>query len=821
MMMKKICYLIFITFSNIYSQVNFTNGETLVDLTHYSSNISALSAADLNNDGYKEIIVGSYYDNTIMFYKNINGDIQYHQRQVLISEGSTSYYSDFDIYCEDVDSDGLVDIAVTQSGTNIISWYKNLGNYNFDEKRSIAFINKPQTLAVADIDNDGDNDFIVGSKDDDKITLLINNGLAVFNEQVIIYNANYAINKIKLFDLDNNGFLDVISGQEDGSIYFSKNIDGINFSSAQNITGAADDGHGFDFLDINGDSYYDIVFSSNYNDNLKYMLNINGNSFSSETIIDSSLSDPYNLLAKDFDNDGLKDIIVSTTSDDKIGWYKNNNGSFSSMIQITNNVTNPKYFLIEDLDNDNSFEIITSSYQLNQAENQKLSVFKKNSTSSSYEENIINFYFSAANAVQIADLDNDGNNDIISAFKSIVWNKNHGNDIFSSQYLISQNINDLSTVDVEVKDLDNDGWLDIIGITGGNLEIYKNINGTSFIPIHTQVISEGGEDIEISDINNDGYFDILISHRNGENPISKVLNNGNFDFENITPIYTFGGTGFKAYNFKCGDVDNDGYIDIVVGASDVSEIHWLNNDGNGNFTYQHIVSSIACNKIDIGDVDNDGNIDILTAGSYSYGASDINWLKKDSEGFSSPITIDTQSLKSITLGDINNDGFLDIVGSSYEYYSPYDERILYYLFNDNSFESQITIESLGDALSLTKDAVLGDLNNDNKLDIVSSYYFINSVKYFINSSTLSLQDINLTNTDNFKIYPNPSTEFIYWNKNLNISNISIFNSTGKLIYRKNNKITIDKLNVNFIPKGLYFIVVKSDQHEYKTKLIIK
>ncbi|MFY0631095.1 MAG: T9SS type A sorting domain-containing protein [Flavobacteriaceae bacterium] len=820
-MKKKICYLIFIAFTNIFSQVNFTNGETLVDLTHYSSDISALSAADLNNDGYKEIIVGSYYDNTIMFYKNINGDIQYHQRQILISEGSTSYYSDFDIHCVDVDNDGLVDIAVTQSGTNKVSWYKNLGNYNFDGERSIAFINKPQTLIVADIDNDGDNDFIVGSKDDDKITLLINNGIAVFNQQVVINNANYGIKKIKLFDLDNNGFLDIINGQEDGSIYWIKNINGSNFSSAQYITGSADAGYGFDFLDINGDSYEDIVFSSNYDDNLKYKLNINGNSFSSETIIDNSLSDPYNLLVKDFDNDGLKDIIISTTSDDKIGWYKNNNGSFSPIVQITNNVSNPKYFLVEDIDNNNSLEIIVSSYQNNVPENQKLSIFKQNSTSSSYVENVINFYFSAANTIRIADLNNDGNNDIISAFKSIMWNKNYGNNIFSSQYLLSSNIESGQVNDIEIKDMNSDGWLDVIGLVDNKLEIYKNVNGEQFELAYSQTINNGAEDLEISDLNNNGNFDILISHGDGEFPISKIINDGNFSFQNISTVYTFGGTGYKAYNFKCGDIDNDGDIDIVVGANDVSEVHWLKNDGNGVFNYQFIASSIPCDKIDIGDIDNDGNIDIVTAGSNSYGVSDLNWFKRGSEGYSSAIKIDDQSLKSITLGDIDNDGFLDIVGTSYEYYSPYDERILHYLFKDNSFESQIALESLGDALSLTKDAVLGDLNNDNKLDIVSSYYFINSIKYFINSSTLSLQDINLTNTKKFKIYPNPSTEYIYWDKNLNISDISIYNSIGKLIYHNNKTIIVDKLNVNFIPKGLYFIVAKSDQSKYTTKLIIK
>mgnify|MGYP000642777741 CR=1 FL=1 len=71
--MKKLLFFIFVITLNSYSQVNFTSGKTLINTSHYSLNISALASADLNNDGYKELIVGSYYDNAIVFYKNING----------------------------------------------------------------------------------------------------------------------------------------------------------------------------------------------------------------------------------------------------------------------------------------------------------------------------------------------------------------------------------------------------------------------------------------------------------------------------------------------------------------------------------------------------------------------------------------------------------------------------------------------------------------------------------------------------------------------------------------------------------------------------
>ena len=53
---------------------------------------------------------------------------------------------------------------------------------------------------------------------------------------------------------------------------------------------------------------------------------------------------------------------------------------------------------------------------------------------------VLFFYNFPANTVRVADLDNDGNNDIISGFNCIFWNKNYGNEEFSAHYLLSDNI---------------------------------------------------------------------------------------------------------------------------------------------------------------------------------------------------------------------------------------------------------------------------------------------------------------------------------------------------------------------------------------------
>ena len=818
--MKKILFLIFLNSFLLNAQVNFSIGNTLIDLTHYSSDITSIVSSDLNNNNFKDLIVGSHYDNTIMIYKNVNGDILHNQRIILYTNAQANFNTTYNIKSADIDNDGLNDIIVVSGYEDNLFWFKNLGNYTFSNLNIIATnIDNPKSLVSEDIDNDGDVDLIVGLNNDENVSLFKNNGDGTFSNQQIIYTTNYGVNNVVLKDIDNNGYLDIVSGQEDGSIYWVKNIDGVNFSSSMYITGSADDGTGFDFIDINNDTYLDIVFSSNYEHNLKYLINQSGNSFSSNSImIDNNITDPYQVKIVDLDNDNLLDILISTFSNDKIGWYKNNNGSFSSLIEVTNNISNPKDIVIEDLDNDGNMEIITSSYSRNNSEMNKLSIFKKNETGNAFSEEIVNFYFGAANAVKVADLNNDGNNDIVSAFRSILWHENLGNNEFSSQKLISSNIETSFVYDIEIKDLNNDNYLDIIAVSDYGLEVYKNNGDASFILEYSLAFSNSSRDVEVVDINNDDNLDILLTFINGDDHLTKLISNGGFDFQAMETI-DFSDYGYEPYKIKCGDVDNDGDVDIIVSSKEFSRIQFLENNGSGNFSYNLVAQSISCDPIDLADIDNDGDLDIVTAGSYSYSNQSLSLLKNNGTGsFNSPIVIDYQSCKSLNLGDINNDGKIDIIGTSYEYY-PSDEKIFYYLGNGSSFESKVIIESLGDAFSLTKNVGLGDLNNDNKVDIVSSYYFINTVKYFINNSTLSVEDINISNINTFKIFPNPSSKSIHWDKDLNINRILIYDFLGKVLL--DESISENNLSINHLKSGNYIIKGISYDKAYTSKLIVK
>ena len=825
-MMKKVTLLTLFIYQLLFTQVDFTESRNLFDVTFNSNLVTSMISSDLNNDGFKEIIIGSYYDNKIIFYKNINGDILHYQREILEYDSDGSYHTNFHIFCKDIDLDGFIDILVTHDFKDEIYWYKNLGNFNFSSKILIdSTIDKPTAILAEDIDKDGDIDVIVGSKNDKNVHLFVNDGNNLFHTKQLLYTTNYGVSKLRVVDLDNNGFLDIVSGNEAGGISWIRNIDGKNFSDKMYLAWGSGDGFEFDFIDINNDNFLDVFLFSNYDDNISYRLNENGISFSSNSIIvGNQVNDMLNMKVLDFDKDGKKDIVATTSHSGKIGWFQQkSNKTFSNFKEISNDVNKIKHFIIEDLNNNGNLEIITSNYY---SSDQKISKFEIDSSSKEYEKTFIQINLYGPRVTKIADVDNDGVNDVISGFgRGLAWNKNYGNLKFSSPILISKDLINWVT-DLELIDLNNDNFLDIIVGRGGKLELYKNNQGKSFNLERTITLENFVSQIELEDIDNNGVKDILISHESGYYPLSKIINKQNFNFESLESIYISDRSSYKDYSFKSADIDNDGDNDIVVGEKDKSILVLLQNNGLGKFEKSTIASSVACSDIDLGDIDNNGTIDIVVSGDNDYSQNNLNFfinsIKSNQKNPTfNKVFIDKQSLQSIILGDLNNDSYLDIIGTVY-HPSGSGDQVLYYLFNGSKFDNKVVIDSPGNLGSLDKNASLGDLNNDDKIDILSTELMTGTIKYFINSFTLSTHDLTANEKElSFNIYPNPSSKYFSWNLELDISKIEVYNSLGKLVYRNRKNILPTEIDVSFLDKGVYYVKGYNNNSSFISKLILE
>ncbi len=164
-------------------------------------------------------------------------------------------------------------------------------------------------------------------------------------------------------------------------------------------------------------------------------------------------------------------------------------------------------------------------------------------------------------------------------------------------------------------DFNNDGWVDIVVRKRDQVDLFTNLGGTfqNGVDIDQATNANKGA-VGFYDFDNDGDFDLYWTE-NGINQIHQ--NNGDGTWTGLGA-----GTGIpinfpgEIEGLACGDVDNDGDIDIFLTGNTTSRLY-LNqiNDGGGamSFVDSGLIfnnnNGEGCTFIDI---DNDGDLDLYT-----------------------------------------------------------------------------------------------------------------------------------------------------------------------------------------------------------------
>ncbi len=125
---------------------------------------------------------------------------------------------------------------------------------------------------------------------------------------------------------------------------------------------------------------------------------------------------------------------------------------------------------------------------------------------------------------------------------------------------------------VAAEDINNDGFIDILILSGLGNQLYLNDGKGKFIDISQQSglawlraeDKQPGEPRQplISDFDNDGWQDIAITYVDDNMRIYKNLGNGRF--QDMTELANLGGKGSVAGPATVFDFDNDGLLDIYV-----------------------------------------------------------------------------------------------------------------------------------------------------------------------------------------------------------------------------------------------------------------
>jgi Zn-dependent metalloprotease len=276
-----------------------------------------------------------------------------------------------------------------------------------------------------------------------------------------------------------------------------------------------------------------------------------------------------------------------------------------------------------------------------------------------------------------------------------------------------------STIDVNASylqamvkaDFDGDGYIDLAvcetGSATGLVGWFKNNGDGSFSEVRTVGTFDDCRSMDTGDLNNDGYIDIVASGFGRTSRVGWFENNGQGQF-----VYHNIPTSRRALKVKVGDINSDGWSDVVIssGNSNDGYIVWLENQGNNVFI-EHLISTAVAGPfdLDIADYDGDNDIDIASANCGS--SSVLLFENNGSENFTRRVVGTSIWWADVmTSTDMNNDGRIDIVVSGS------NDDIIYWLENNGNLSfTRHTIGRFYDASQI----IAKDLNDDGVMDIVA------------------------------------------------------------------------------------------------------
>jgi len=271
-----------------------------------------------------------------------------------------------------------------------------------------------------------------------------------------------------------------------------------------------------------------------------------------------------------------------------------------------------------------------------------------------------------------------------------------------------------------VADLNGDGNNDLVvsdfggtGDTGGILVMLSNGDGTFATPVRYLSGTRSGAFV-IDDFNGDKKLDIVVT----SNVVITLPGNGDGTFG--SPITA---TTVSVNNIASTDIDGDGRKDLVSGGGQV-----LKGNGDGTFSAWSTIPQISGVPV-FGDFNNDGKVDIAF-NEFGFGGVIICLGKGDGTFTTQPAAYATiYGSQAITATDIDGDGNLDLVigeGNSGIYGPDENTGGLFTVMmgnGDGTFQAAPIYGLAGasrQSLVYAPQFAFGDFNGDGKVDMLTS-----------------------------------------------------------------------------------------------------
>jgi hypothetical protein len=562
---------------------------TLIGNSSDKFGFSVSSTGDMNNDNFDDVVIGAPQNSTgtgavyIFFCNNSMAANIYDSDANLTMAGNSvggNYFGFSVSSAGNVNGDGFydvivgapmstIDLDIVSGGDDFKVTFNNNTNGNgssWSQTNVYTGTNVIESVAIGDIDGDGDLDIVSGDSNFNVIFHKNTNGDASSWSQTTVYTAPNFIFSVTLGDMDGDGDLDIVSGDANKKVIFHNNTNGDGTSWFQTtVYTAAQAVHAVAVGDVDDDGDLDIA-SGDKNNKVIYHNNTNGDGSSwFQTTVYTATNLINTVDVGDIDGDGDGDIASGDVSNNLI-FHNNTNGDGSSWSQITVYATTQQVesVIIGDIDGDGDLDITSGDRNKNV-------IFHNNSNGDGSSWSQINVYKAGSNvnSVAIGDIDGDSDIDIASGSKdnNIYFHNNTNGDGSSWSNSVVYTTTDIVR-SVAIGDLDGDGF------QAGKAYIYygsSTLDNKADVKLKGETAKDNfGWAVSFAGDVNGGNNDVIIGApgcNNSQGKANLFYGDGSIG-PNPDVVFSGGNSGDRfGYSVsEAGNINNDGYDDVIVGA---------------------------------------------------------------------------------------------------------------------------------------------------------------------------------------------------------------------------------------------------------------
>ena len=331
-----------------------------------------------------------------------------------------SYNNPWYIYGADIDSDNDTDVVSAGRLGNCLSWWENIDNINFT-RHDLSTVYYAMGVYADDMDGDNDVDILCASQVSG-VELWENDGSQNFTCHIIA-NWPYA-NRLDVEDVDSDGDPDVLAVcceapspmigwiENEGNLNFTPHIVKDNWDNVNCVYA----------IDLNDDTHIDILASASQAGDISWFENDGSENFTEHVILHTAAR-PSSVFADDLDSDGDIDVLATICVLDQVVWFENDGSENFAQHVIGQAFYRPHMVRSADLDDDQDLDVVAAAIN-----SSKIAWWENvGGTPVQWIEHTITNSFSGATGIDVKDVDSDGDLDVLGAAQfanSIRWWEN-------------------------------------------------------------------------------------------------------------------------------------------------------------------------------------------------------------------------------------------------------------------------------------------------------------------------------------------------------------------------------------------------------------